>query len=173
VLVNYRGAEDTITCLRGFDDVDWPADRLELIVVDNNSGDGGARKIRAALPAVVVVESGSNSGFAGGCNLGVAHATGEYVGFINNDARPDRGWVAAAVSAFEPDASIGSVASKVLDWDGKLIDYVDGSMTWFGMGYKREVEKPDSAAYDVAKDVLFATGAAMFVRAALYRAVGG
>jgi len=173
VLVNYRGAEDTITCLRGFDDVDWPADRLELIVVDNNSGDGSAGKIRAALPGVLVVESGSNSGFAGGCNLGVARATGEFVAFINNDARPDRDWVAAAVSAFEADASIGSVASKVLDWDGKLIDYVDGALTWFGMGYKREVEKPDSPAYDVAKDVLFATGAAMFVRAELFREVGG
>ncbi|MCL3862715.1 glycosyltransferase [Actinotalea sp. K2] len=65
------------------------------------------------------------------------------------------------------------MASKVLDWDGNLIDYVDGSMTWFGMGYKREVEKPDTGEFDVAKDVLFGTGAAMFVRAELYREVGG
>src|SRR5450830_1899828 len=135
VLVNYRGADDTLTCLRAFDDVDWPADRLELIVVDNDSGDGSAQTIRTALPDVVVVESGSNTGFVGGCNLGVAHATGEYIAFINNDARPDHNWISAAVSAFEEDASIASVASKVLDWDGKLVDYVDGSVTWFGMGY--------------------------------------
>ena len=173
VLVNYRGADDTITCLRAFDDVDWPSDRLELIVVDNESGDGSADRIRAAVPSAHVVESGSNAGFAGGCNAGVAEATGEYVGFINNDARPDRDWVRAAVAVFEQDATIGSVACKVLDWDGALIDYVDGSLTWFGMGYKREVEKPDSPAYDVAKDVLFGTGAAMFVRTDLYREVGG
>lgn len=54
-----------------------------------------------------------------------------------------------------------------------MIDYVDGSMTWFGMGYKREVEKPDSSVYDAEKDVLFGTGAAMFVRAETYREVGG
>ncbi|MCU1431589.1 MAG: glycosyl transferase family 2, partial [Actinotalea sp.] len=173
ILVNYRGAADTITCLQAFADVDWPAERLELIVVDNDSGDDGAARIAAAVPDAVVVEAGSNSGFAGGCNLGVAHASGEYVAFINNDARPDAGWVRAAVEAFDADASVGSVASKVLDWDGGLIDYVDGSLTWFGMGYKREVEKPDSPAYDVAKDVLFGTGAAMFVRAELYREVGG
>jgi GT2 family glycosyltransferase len=173
VLVNYRGADDTITCLRAFDDVEWPTDRLELIVVDNDSGDGSAGRIRAALPHVTVVESGSNTGFAGGCNLGVAHATGELIAFLNNDAKPHRDWISAAVAAFEEDPSIAAVAAKVLDWDGKLVDYVDGSLTWFGMGYKREVEKPDSSAYDVAKDVLFGTGAAMFVRAALYREVGG
>jgi len=173
VLVNYRGAPDTITCLKAFGDLDWPADRLELIVVDNDSGDGSAAAIRAAVPGAKVVEAGSNTGFAGGCNLGVAHSTGEYVGFVNNDARPDAQWVTAAVQAFEADADVACVASKVLDWDGKLIDYVDGALTWFGMGYKREVERPDTGAYEVAKDVLFGTGAAMFVRAEVFRAVGG
>ena len=173
VLVNYRGADDTITCVRAFDDVDWPSERLEIIVVDNDSGDDSVQRIRAALPSVTVIDAGSNTGFAGGCNLGVARATGEYVGFINNDARPHPGWVTEAVAVFAADPLVASVASKVLDWDGKLIDYVDGSLTWFGMGYKREVEKPDSPAFDVPKDVLFGTGAAMFVRADVYREVGG
>ena len=173
VLVNYKGADDTIACLRAFDDVDWPRERLELIVIDNDSGDGSVEQIRAAVPSAIVVDAGANTGFAGGCNLGVARATGEYVAFINNDARPHPQWVSAAVAAFEADPFVASVASKVLDWDGKLIDYADGSLTWFGMGYKREVEKPDSPAFDVPKDVLFGTGAAMFVRAGLFREVGG
>ena len=173
VLVNYRGADDTILCLRAFDDVDWPRERLELIVIDNDSGDDSVERIREAVPSAIVIDAGSNTGFAGGCNLGVARATGEFVGFINNDARPHAQWVSEAVAVFEAESSVGSVASKVLDWDGKLIDYVDGSLTWFGMGYKREVERPDSPAFDVPKDVLFGTGAAMFVRAALYREIGG
>lgn len=173
VLVNYKGADDTITCLRAFDEVDWPADRLELIVVENDSKDGSAGRIRAAVPHARVVEAGSNSGFAGGCNLGVAHATGEYVAFINNDARPDRGWVRAAVAAFEAEPDVACVASKVLDWDGRLVDYVDGALTWYGMGYKAETERPDEGQWDEPKDVLFGTGSAMFVRTAVYREVGG
>lgn len=173
VLVNYKGADDTITCLRAFDEVDWPRERLELIVVDNDSQDGSAERIRAAVPHAKVVESGGNLGFAGGCNTGVAHATGQWVGFINNDARPGPGWITAAVEAMSADPSIGAVASKVLDWEGKLVDYVDGSLTWYGMGYKREAEWPDSPEYDVPKDVLFGTGAAMFVPTALYREIGG
>lgn len=173
VLVNYKGAPDTITCLKHLAEVDWPADRLEVVVVDNGSGDGSVEAIRAAAPQVRVVDAGANSGFAGGCNLGVSHATGEYVAFLNNDARPHADWVRAAVEVFEAEPDVASVASKVLDWDGRLVDYVDGSLTWFGMGYKREVEKPDTGAWDTAKDVLFGTGAAMFVRADVYRQVGG
>jgi GT2 family glycosyltransferase/glycosyltransferase involved in cell wall biosynthesis len=173
VVVNFRGAEDTITCLRSFDDVDWPRERLQLVCVDNASGDGSAARIRAALPHVEVVESPTNSGFAGGCNLGVSHAKGEVVAFLNNDARPHRDWIRAAVEVLDTDRAVASVASKVLDWDGKKIDYVDGSLTWFGMGYKREVERFDTGEWDEAKDVLFGTGAAMFVRTDVFREVGG
>lgn len=173
ILVNYRGAEDTIACLGYFDLVEWPSEKLELIVVDNDSGDGSSARIGAAVPQAVIVDAGSNTGFAGGCNLGVEHATGEYVALLNNDARPGPRWVAAAIEVLAADRTIGAVASKVLDWDGNLIDYVDGSLTWFGMGYKREAERPDSPEYDVPKDVLFGTGAAMFMRADVYREVGG
>jgi GT2 family glycosyltransferase/glycosyltransferase involved in cell wall biosynthesis len=173
VLVNYRGAEDTITCLRSFADVDWPADRLELIVVDNASGDGGAARIRAEVPGATVVESDVNRGFAGGCNLGAAHASGEHLAFINNDARPGADWITAAVEVLDTQADVACVASKVLDWEGERIDFVDGSLTWYGMGYKRECELPDTGEFEKPKDVLFATGAAMFVRSGVYRAVDG
>ncbi|MGH9264775.1 MAG: glycosyltransferase [Acidimicrobiales bacterium] len=173
VLVNYRGADDTITCLRSFAGVDWPADRLELIVVDNASGDGSAERTRAEVPGVRVVESDVNRGFAGGCNLGAASARGEYLAFLNNDARPGADWVKAAAEVLDIQADVACVASKVLDWEGERIDFVDGSLTWYGMGYKRECELPDTGEFEKPKDVLFATGAAMFVRASVYRAVDG
>ena len=173
VLVNYRGADDTVACLRAVAELDWPADRLEVIVVDNASGDGSAERIESEIPSAIVVRSLSNSGFAGGCNLGVKSSSGEYIAFLNNDARPERRWVSEAVRVFEDDESVAAVACKVLDWDGNLVDYVDGSLTWFGMGYKREVEKPDSPEYDEPKDVLFGTGAAMFIRADVYDRAGG
>jgi GT2 family glycosyltransferase len=173
VVLNFRGADDTITCLRSLETLDWPADRLEVICVDNASGDGSAERIREAVPGVRLIESTTNTGFAGGINLGFAAAAGEYVATINNDARPHPQWVRAAVAELEADPGVACVASKVLDWDGTSIDYVDGSLTWFGMGYKREVERPDSPDYDSPKDVLFATGAAMVARAAVFSEVGG
>jgi GT2 family glycosyltransferase/glycosyltransferase involved in cell wall biosynthesis len=173
VLVNYQGADDTIAALGHLRDVDWPADRRQIIVVDNASPDGSEGRIREAAPDAEIHQAGANLGFAGGCNLGVAQARGEFTAFLNSDARPHPQWIRAAVAEFEADPDVGCVASKVLTWDGARTDYVDAAMTWFGMGYKPTVGFLDSAAYDRPQDVLFATGSAMFIRTELFRSVGG
>lgn len=174
VVVNYRRAQDTITCLRALrDELDYPAELLQIICVDNDSNDGSAQAIAAAMPTAKLVRSDQNLGFAGGCNLGVRHATGELIGFINSDARPHPNWVRAAVDTFAGQPSVASVASKVLDWDGERIDYAGAAVSWFGMGFKPGYRQPDGARFDTPADVLFATGAAMFVRAGHFREVGG
>ena len=178
VLVNYRGADDTITCLRTLrTELDYPADRLQLVCVDNASGDDSTRRIRAAVPGVTVVESGENLGFAGGCNLGVRHATGEVLAFLNNDARPHRDWARAAVDVLVREPTVACVASRVLDWSGERVDYVDAGLTWFGMGYKPDAGRPvaelASDRHEAPRDVLFATGAAMFVQAGVFGDLGG
>jgi len=56
VVVNYRGLEDTLTCLRALRaELDYPPERLQLVCVDNNSGDGSAQRLRAE-PGVTFVE---------------------------------------------------------------------------------------------------------------------
>jgi GT2 family glycosyltransferase/glycosyltransferase involved in cell wall biosynthesis len=173
IVVNYRGADDTIACLRALRDrLDYPAERLQVVCVDNASGDGSADRIRQ-VPGVEVIESPTNLGFAGGCNLGVQHAAGSVVAFLNNDARPHPRWVRTAVEVLRHEPTVAAVASKVLDWDGKNIDFVDGGLTWFGMGYKRHAGQPDDGTHDEAKDVLFATGSAMFVRTEVFKALRG
>ncbi|WP_031465462.1 glycosyltransferase [Sciscionella sediminilitoris] len=175
VVVNYRGAEHTITCLRALAaELDYPAERLELICVDNASGDGSAERIRAALgERATLIESPRNTGFAGGCNLGARHARGSVLAFLNSDARPHPRWVSAAVEVLASQPGIGAVASKVLDWDGERVDFTDAGLTWFGMGYSHGGGQPDAPERDTARDVLFGTGAAMFVRAGLFAELEG
>jgi GT2 family glycosyltransferase/glycosyltransferase involved in cell wall biosynthesis len=173
VIVNYRGAEDTIECLGSLRTLDWPADRLQMVVVDNASGDGSVDRIRAAAPDVTLVASPTNTGFAGGCNLGVEQSRGEYVAFINSDARPHPAWLTEAVHALQSQPNVGCIASKVLDWDGERIDYVGGSINFVGQGYKLEAGDADEGQYDTPRRVLFPTGSAMIVRSELYRRLDG
>lgn len=173
VLVNFRGADDTIEAIRYLGELSWPREFIEIVVVENASGDNSAERIRAAAPHVKLVESRTNEGFAGGCNLGVAASTGEVIALLNNDARPDPGWVRAAMAVFAESDDVGAVASKVLDWDGELVDYIGSAMTWYGMGYKPFTAERPPRVPETRADVLFGTGSAMFVRRSVWDAVDG
>ncbi|SOD70601.1 hypothetical protein SAMN05892883_0282 [Jatrophihabitans sp. GAS493] len=173
VIVNYRGPADTNECLSRLGDLNWPTERLEVIVVDNNSGDDSVPLIRSAHPDILLIESEKNTGFAGGCNLGIKHASGEFVALINSDAKPDRDWLSEAVRTLSLDQTVGAVACKVLDWDGTHVDYVGGNVNFLGQGYKLEAEEPDSQAYNTPRDVLFSTGSATVFRTSVFREVGG
>jgi len=173
VLVNFRGADDTLEAIARLREIDWPPERLEIVVVENGSGDDSAERLGAAGTDVRLVVSDANLGFAGGCNLGVRESSGEFVALLNNDAKPDPQWVRAAVDAFAEDGRIGAVASKVLDWDGELVDYIGAAMTWYGAGYKPYTAERPPRTPEARADVLFGTGSAMFVRRSVWDALGG
>jgi GT2 family glycosyltransferase len=61
VIVNYRGAEDTLTCIDGLGGLEWPAEALEIIVVDNASGDDSVEQIAARAPHVTLIASPENT----------------------------------------------------------------------------------------------------------------
>jgi GT2 family glycosyltransferase/glycosyltransferase involved in cell wall biosynthesis len=173
ILVNFRGADDTITCVRGLLGLNWPRERLEIIVVENGSGDDSFVRLKELGDEIVLVRSKDNLGFTGGCNLGFEHATGEFIAFLNNDARPHPDWIAEGIASFGGGLDVGAVASKVLDWEGERVDYLDSAITWYGMGYKPHAGEQDNGAWDEEKDVLFGTGAAMFMRSHVFEKLGG
>ena len=70
-------------------------------------------------------------------------------------------------------ATSGRVATKVLDWDGETIDFVDAAQSWYGQAFKLHVGQPDEPALDVERDVLFGTGSALVVRRSVFDELGG
>ncbi|RYJ01595.1 MAG: glycosyltransferase family 2 protein, partial [Actinomycetales bacterium] len=176
VVINFRGTDDTLECIARLSEVDWPADRLEIVVVENGSGDDSEQRLRAALGAqqnVKIIVSRENLGFTGGSNLGAREASGDVVAFLNNDAKPDVNWVKEGVAGFAPSPRVAAVASKVLDWEGKTIDFVESGLSWFGMGYKNHIAELDDGRFDAPQDLLFGTGSALFVRREVFLEVGG
>jgi GT2 family glycosyltransferase len=115
VVLNYDGGELTLRSLESLERLEWPRERLELVMVDNGSRDGSVQTVRERFPGVRVIEAGRNLGFAGGNNLGLADLGDvDYVGLLNNDATVEPGWLAALVAALEADPKLGAACPKIL-----------------------------------------------------------
>jgi GT2 family glycosyltransferase len=92
----------------------------DTIVVDNASHDGSAAMVRAEFPAVRLIESGANLGFAGGVNAGLASAQGRWIFVLN----PDTELIGAALPALL-DYTVLHPAAAVI---GPQLRYPDGSI---------------------------------------------
>jgi GT2 family glycosyltransferase len=97
VIVNWNSKDDLAACLRSL--AEQTHHDLEVVVVDNGSTDGSGAMVRSVFPAVRLVESDRNLGFAGGCNRGIAVARASWVCLLNNDAVAEPGWAAAMARA--------------------------------------------------------------------------
>lgn len=129
-VLNYNGGDFTLQCLEHLRQLDWPKDRLEVMVVDNASTDGSPGKIRELFGEVKVVDAGSNRGFAGGNNLALKDLDEvDYVALLNNDAFVDPGWLGPLVEKLESDESLGAANSKIL-FAFSFIDVVIESPTF-------------------------------------------
>lgn len=87
IIVNYRTKTLTEDCVRSVcRAMGGLTLRYEIIVVDNGSADGSYEFLcRLSSPNVKVIRSEKNGGFGYGNNLGVRHACGEYLFFLNSD----------------------------------------------------------------------------------------
>ncbi len=67
--------------LSSIKELDYPKDKIELIVVDNGSSDGSVSFYANHLPDIKMIRNSYNTGFAAANNQGAKAATGEYVAF--------------------------------------------------------------------------------------------
>ena len=115
VVINYDGGAVTRRCVDSLLATEYPADRLQVVVVDNASIDGLNWVLREQYPQVTLIESDVNEGFARGCNLGMRDLDGvDYVALINNDAIVPTNWLQPLLDAFAGGEKVGAVVPKLL-----------------------------------------------------------
>ena len=116
IVVSYNRSADLRLSLQALLDTGYPA--LELIVVDNASSDDAAA-VAASFAEVKLLRSPTNLGFAGGNNLGLAHATGEYVALVNNDAVVEAAWIRDLVAFLEAHPDAAGAGGKAYHWNDR------------------------------------------------------
>ena len=92
VIVNWNARDALEECLVSLE-AQTDAD-FETIVVDNGSHDGSIERVRERFPRVKLIDTGANLGFAEGCNVGIAAASGSWIATLNNDTVVDARWIA-------------------------------------------------------------------------------
>ena len=169
VVLNLNGARDTEACLQSLAALDYP--RFRTVVVDNGSADDSAALIRAAFPAVDVLETGVNLGFGGGANVGIRHALEEgadAVWLFNNDAVAQPGALTALVETADANPRAGIVGSAVYRFDNPAELEAWGGGTYSSLlGIATSTTRPVAAS-----ELAFITGASMFCTRALVEDVG-
>jgi O-antigen biosynthesis protein len=93
----------------------------EIIVVDNNSGDGSAETIRQKFPGVKLIANQENRGFAKACNQGMGTSSGEYILLLNPDTVIPPDCFQKCLSFFTKHPDAGAIGVRMVDENGKFL----------------------------------------------------
>ena len=153
----------------------------EVVVADNGSTDDSVAFLQQHYPQVRLVLLDRNYGFAEGYNRALAQVEADIYVLLNSDVECTPAWVEPVVEMMERDARIAVVQPKLRMYDDKrLFEYAGGAggfIDAFGYPFCRgrlfQTLEEDHGQYDDACRVFWATGAAMFVRADMWRKAGG
>ena len=174
ITINYNGLKDTCELI---DSLPLEDRSIEVIVVDNASKNNEASIIEERYPAIKVIKSKENLGFAGGNNLGIKAAHGKYLFFINNDTilQPQASDINRLISRLESDETIGIVCPKIhFAWGDNLIQFAGYTpLSRFTMRNRSiGFGEKDHGQYDTAHPTPYAHGAAMLVKRSAIEKVG-
>jgi N-acetylglucosaminyl-diphospho-decaprenol L-rhamnosyltransferase len=97
---------------------DSSAGEVELVVVDNGSGDGSVEALRSAVPSARVIRSPGNVGYARAANQGIAATRAPIVAVLNPDLTMEPGTAKAMLARFDEEPALGACGPRVRNVDG-------------------------------------------------------
>jgi len=164
VVVAYYGENCIDACLRALLATDYPA--LQVLVVDNDSGDATVAAVAAYGARVGLLELDRNYGFGGGANRGIAAAAvaADIVALVNQDCVVEPDWLAPLVAELTGDRDIGVVGARLFDSDGVTLQHAGGVVAANGLTAHigRGLRAPD--AFAETCDVDYVCGALIALR---------
>jgi GT2 family glycosyltransferase len=135
-----------------------------ILVVDHNSR--LLERARAAFPELAVVANTGRPGLSGGRNTGVAHAVGDVVAFLDDDARAEPDWLERLAAGYSNPSVVGVGGSAAPVWPGRRPRWLPPEFDWVvGCSF---VGLPTTAA-----PVRNLIGANMSFRREVFDTVGG
>lgn len=170
IVVNLDGLCHLGPCLSSLSELDYPAEQVEVILVDNGSRDHSVSFVQQNFSQVRLILNEHNEGFARANNQGAQAASGEYLVFLNNDMRAHPDWLRELVLAARSQEGVAAVGGRILTWDGDALDFVGGALNFYGMGFQPHDDPPPG---DRPSEILFGCGGSLLVDSQVFLEVGG
>lgn len=152
-----------------------------VIVADNASTDGSVEMLHEEFPMVETLVLDRNYGFAEGYNRALAQVDAQYYVLLNSDVEVDDDWLAPMLDYMEQHPDVAACQPKLLaqrskesfEYAGAAGGFLDKYGYPFCRGRIFNIVELDQRQYDAPCDILWATGAALFVRSCDWRESGG
>ncbi len=119
IIVNYNVKDYLLQCLRSLA-ASVSGVQTEIIVVDNNSHDGSVAELEPLFPSVRWIALDENIGFGRANNVGLEHATGRYILYLNPDTIVGSDTLAVMCHYLDEHPTTGIAGCKVLNPDGSF-----------------------------------------------------
>lgn len=179
VILNYNGARFLTQFLPS---VISNASNAAIYVADNASTDNSVQILKEQFPDVQLIQLAINHGFAQGYNEALAQIDdATYFVLLNSDVEVTPNWVQPIVELMDSNPTIAACQPKIKDFYNKSYFEYAGAAGGFidKLGYPFcrgrifNVLEEDKGQYNDNVPVFWATGACMFVRADVYKQLGG
>ncbi len=153
----------------------------KIVVADNASTDDSVNFLKAHYPSIELIHNGGNLGFAKGYNTALKEVEADYFILLNSDVQVMPGWVEPIIELMDADRSIGACQPKILSYHHPAqFEYAGACGGWidklgypFARGRVFDYCETDEGQYDEIAPCFWATGASLFVRAAVYKELQG
>ena len=153
----------------------------EIVVADNASTDDSVEFMKHEFPQIRLLENGENAGFAGGYNWALSQVESDYYVLLNSDIEVTPNWLQPVIGLMESDKTIAACQPKIrsafqkdhFEYAGASGGFIDQWGYPFCRGRVFEEMEKDEGQYDDVREVFWATGACLFVRADIYHRLGG
>ncbi|BDQ13376.1 glycosyltransferase family 2 protein [Sediminibacterium sp. TEGAF015] len=167
ILINWNSLEVTSDCIVSLKGIQYA--NYSIVVVDNGSADGSGKALKQLHPEIILIESATNLGFAGGNNLGFDYALAQaydYTIMLNNDTLVEPDFLSHLVQYMEAHPQVGAIQPRIHFNHNRDLLWNGGSYyaKCWGYFYSKDENKIPSPESLTIKEVDWITGCAFLTK---------
>ena len=137
IIPTYNNKEVLSFCLDSLRNQDFRD--FKILIVDDGSSDKTADFLRIYYPEAEIIALEKNRGYTraaiAGADFAIENCQPDFLVFLNNDTRAEKGWLGNLIGALRADPAAGAAASNIFFMDNpEIINSQGGEIGFFGVG---------------------------------------